>query len=612
MPLRLQEVIHSLEEGSGRQKLFLVAVLSVLVGVAALFDTLLFRNMTTSEGMEAAQLARNLSEGKGYTSGVIRPLAVRLIQAQRQESNATIKGPLPDLQNPPLYPALLAGWLKLMPFGYQIPQGSTFVYYRPDFWVAVFNQILLLVACWMVFRLGSMMFDGTVGWVSLGVFASTWMYWQMAFSGHAVLLLVVILLFLGECLYRADVAASEETPSSARIMTWAALAGVCVGLGALTRYSFLFLALPVMAYFCFLMKPARFAAGMVSFATFAVLLTPWILRNQAVSGTPFGTAGYAIYSGTESFPDDEVERALHSKLDSYDYHEVRRKVLNNLREVVESNVPRMGGNWLGFLALLGVLVPFRRNSLNRLRWFLFISVVVFALVEAGGRTHLTKDTPDLNSENLMAVLAPLGFVFGAGLMVSMVSQLKFDHPAQSVVILVLLVVVFAFPMVLSILPPRPYISSVVYPPYYPPFFQRIGRMNESGAASDWAKELVMTDVPEGIVWYSRCPAVKLTLVYQNDPGDKVKDDFFEFSDYRKTVRALYLTQRTIKTIPVKEVVKIAPVAGMDEVAKDVRTRWENFIGVILTKGMLPPDFPLQVWAKGLWPDQFYAEAGSSK
>ncbi|MEI9865904.1 MAG: hypothetical protein WDN00_15410 [Limisphaerales bacterium] len=33
-----------------------------------------------------------------------------------------------------------------------------------------------------------------------------------------------------------------------------------------------------------------------------LVLTPWIIRNEVVSGTAFGTAGYAVAEGTSVFP----------------------------------------------------------------------------------------------------------------------------------------------------------------------------------------------------------------------------------------------------------------------------------------------------------------------
>ena len=66
--------------------------------------------------MDAAQVARHLAEGKGYTTDFIRPFSVYLMQKHNhalhageiQTTNAVdfaeLNGPHPDLANPPVYP----------------------------------------------------------------------------------------------------------------------------------------------------------------------------------------------------------------------------------------------------------------------------------------------------------------------------------------------------------------------------------------------------------------------------------------------------------------------------------------------------------------------------
>ena len=43
---------------------------------------------------------------------------------------------------------------------------------------------------------------------------------------------------------------------------------------------------------------------------------PWVIRNFVVSGTPFGTAGFAIVEGTGAFPGFQLERSIHPDLSS--------------------------------------------------------------------------------------------------------------------------------------------------------------------------------------------------------------------------------------------------------------------------------------------------------
>jgi hypothetical protein len=74
-----------------------------------------FRNLGTQEAMDAAQVARNLSEGKGYTTLFVRPLAfISLRRAPRRNVERFFRNGRgrrqahemhPDLANPPVYPA---------------------------------------------------------------------------------------------------------------------------------------------------------------------------------------------------------------------------------------------------------------------------------------------------------------------------------------------------------------------------------------------------------------------------------------------------------------------------------------------------------------------------
>ncbi len=80
MPLRLQEVIYKYELGAGRSLLKYAAAVIAMIGLAVWYDTTAFRNLSTQEGMDAAQLARKLSEGKGFATDFIRPFSLGLLR----------------------------------------------------------------------------------------------------------------------------------------------------------------------------------------------------------------------------------------------------------------------------------------------------------------------------------------------------------------------------------------------------------------------------------------------------------------------------------------------------------------------------------------------------
>src|SRR5579863_5417296 len=165
MPLGelIQLLIHKLEVGAGSRYLRVVALVLGVVALAFLYDIRAYRNLAAPEAMDAAQLARNVSEGRGYTTLFLRPFSLYLVQNHNQANTpfaltntvtdfAQIKAAHPDLANPPVYPLLLAGLMKVLPFDYKVnlkkafwTNNGSFWRYQPDFFIAVFNELLLIV-----------------------------------------------------------------------------------------------------------------------------------------------------------------------------------------------------------------------------------------------------------------------------------------------------------------------------------------------------------------------------------------------------------------------------------------------------------------------------------
>ena len=59
--LTLQEWIHKLEIGEGSRYIKLGTLALVLLALAVIYDLRKFRNFSTSEAMDSAQLARNIA-----------------------------------------------------------------------------------------------------------------------------------------------------------------------------------------------------------------------------------------------------------------------------------------------------------------------------------------------------------------------------------------------------------------------------------------------------------------------------------------------------------------------------------------------------------------------
>jgi len=607
--LPLQDLLHKLEVGGGmrylRAALAVLAVVLLIVG----YNLRAFRNMSTQEAMDAAQLARNLAQGKGYTTLFIRPFSMFLVKKHNLQTQgaplpgkvadlAKIRGLHPDLANPPVYPVVLAALMKVLPFHYQVDITHPFwsvgisgrrIFYRyePDFLIALFNQVLLLALIALVFFLARRLFDRGVAWLSAGLLLGTELLWRFSVSGLSTLLLMIIFLGLawGVVLLEQEARAPKWGPSG--ILVLAGLAGALVGLGGLTRYAFGWLILPVVVFVILFGGQRRIMLALMALAAFAVVMAPWIVRNYSVSGKPFGTATFAILENTSLFPRFRLQRSLEPQFTGFLLVPFWHKLTVNLRQIIASDLPRLGGSWITAFFLVGLLLGFRNPAITRLRYFLMGCVLVLILAQALGRTQLSEESPELNSENLLVLLVPLIVIYGVSLFFVLLEQMPLPFPESRYLVIGIFGVVACLPMFFVFLPDRivPRTIPVAYPPYHPPAIQTV---------ADWLKdkELAMSDIPWAVAWYGQRQCVWLTLKCMPDSRDTIaQEDFFAINDYQKPINALYLTPETMDS------------RFLSQWFQAGERSWANFILDGMVKKRVPENFPLSQMPVGWPPDQ---------
>src|SRR6478735_9327200 len=191
MPMpALQDVIHKLEVGEWTRYVKVGVALLGFLAFAVAYDIWHFKNFANEEAMDNAQLARNIAAGRGYTTDFIRPLSYYLLRKRQLEIKQTkeeiLKGRHPDIANPPVYPLLTAGWMKIMPFHYELDKGRSFTgdtKYQPEVLLACLNQLLFFAAVLVLFRLALRLFDAPVAWLSTILFAGSDLFWKFSVSG---------------------------------------------------------------------------------------------------------------------------------------------------------------------------------------------------------------------------------------------------------------------------------------------------------------------------------------------------------------------------------------------------------------------------------------------
>jgi hypothetical protein len=596
----LQEGIHKLETTWG---LRLVAYLAATLGCVLLlvwYDIHCYKNMAAPAAMDAAQLARNISRGKGYTTESIRPLSIYLMRQQHNAADdkdpARLNGNHPDLANPPVYPFVLAGLMKVLPFHFDTaykgklwsvadpksPSGRRGTRYQPDFLIALFNQFLFVVALVLVFLWARRLFDISVARLSVFLLLGTEVLWRFTVSGLPTMLLMVIFVAVIWCLTLWD----SETREPKRGVTWLAglslAAGALSGIGGLTFYSAMPLIVPVVLFLAVFGGQRRVLCSVLALVAFVIVVAPWAIRNYSLCGKPFGIADYNMI---ESFyPGFRLQRSLQPDLPHYPLALYFSKLFTNLLPVLQEDLFKMTGGWVSAFFLVGLTVGFRNEALRRLRYFVVGCVVIFSIAQAMSQTHLSEETPDINSENLLVVLAPMTMVYGIGLFYILLDGMHFPFPQMRYVAITIFSGVLLLPMIFALLSASK--GPMAYPPYWTDKIQNSARLfNED--------ELIMSDIPWAVAWYGdrQCVWMTLNATVSSDNPVEWQESFYAINDGLKPLYGLYLTPRSLDS------------KFQSQWIRGNESSWGHFIVDVIVNGKVPQKFPLTKIPPGYVPEQ---------
>lgn len=573
-PKGIQDYIYLLEEGAGKVWLrrFLFILIAAFLGTV--YHLTEFKNLNAPEAMDAAQVGRNVAEGKGFTTQFIRPAAVFLLEKHAAKKglppNQSLKQAPPDISNAPVYPLILAGWMKALPFKHRIMEQNgqgIFERHQPDVLIGYLNLGFFALLLLQVFQFGLKHFDGRIAGLSVALLFGSEILWRFTYSGLSTLFLANV--FFGLFRVLTTVGDSEESPTSAGKAFLTALGlGVLLALGCLTRYGFGWFLLPVGLYLLLRGGKQRWLMGVVTVGTFLVLIAPWLYRNYTLCGQPFGAATYAIAEETGAYPGTRLLRSFKPDINAVNFEVIRSKFVTQTLELLQTELSRLGGSWLSAFFLVGLLVPYRTARLQAARWLLVGLTATAAVVQALGRTWLTSATPTVNSENQLVLILPALIVFGVAFFYMLIDRLEFPVEQLRSILVGVFAFVASLPFLFAVLPPRSY--ALNYPPYKPDIIQVFAGFLKPD-------ELLMTDMPWATAWYGERNSIWLPTKVKDARGD----DFFAVHDGLQHVGALYITPITADT-PLRP----AYIRDIDHI-------WGRFYMDALLTHTMPDGFPLK-------------------
>lgn len=508
--IKVQEVIHQVEMGPLKVFILRAAFLLAVAGIAALYFFYNFRGLDNDTAMDQAQVGRQIAAGAGYSTLYVRPLAIWHLL---ENKGALAPGYFPDTYNFPLNPVINA--VLLRPFKRWWPMDTSDVVYIADRVIAAGGIMMFLASVFAMFFFVRELFDGKIAWLTTILVLLTDMMWKFSVSGlpqNIVLFLFTVSLFF---LHRAMMAREAEKvgPMLLHLSAVALLLGVATLANPLVAWMFL----GFLAFTAIWFRPRSVTALLVFFVYLAVV-SPWLVRNYMVCGSPLGLGVFAILDGTSG---SELSFMRNLQPDMAAFGAVRAKLRGGFTGQFENLFSYLGFNAAAAAFFFAMLHVFRRGTTNMLRWCI-------ALMWVGAAAGMSLFAPQsaVSANQMHMLFVPIFAAYGMAFFLVLWNRLDIGFAPARNAFLGAICAVTALPMAINLLTAPP--SRVPWPPYVPPFINAVCQWMKPG-------EVICSDMPWATAWYGG----RLSLLLPSNV-----EQFIRLYDYKVLggpINGLYLT-----------------------------------------------------------------------
>ena len=478
-----------------RRSLFFL--LLILLTLGNLF--VLFQGLNSPQGMDQAQIAREISRGNGFTTKMIRPVAY--YQAEKTARSAVSLQGFQDTYHAPLNPLLNAAVLKLIGADASdaMQMGKDELIYPLDRVIATVSTLFFLMAIGVNYLLISRIFDAKIAGVCaiLMLFCET--FWSYSLSGLPQMLMLLLFSCGLYFAYRAVESASEGRIAA----TPAIIAGVFFTLLSLTHWVTVWIALGYILFAAIAFRP-RGIIGISVLALLAIPATFVMLRNERISGNPFGTAFLTLYNGLGNGSETAVMRTIDLGAEPLMLDGLIAKILSTTLVQSSQIIPFLGGIVIAPLFFISLLHPFKRKPIANFRW----AVLLMWIAGAFGLAFFGISSEPLDPNQIHLLFAPVMTAYGLAFISILWSRLEFvaATPMLRNVHHFVVVIVCALPFILS-LPQKVRVGMTIRDrggvPHWPPYYAPALNSMESGIKG-WVseKQVVVSDQPWAVAWYA--------------------------------------------------------------------------------------------------------------
>lgn len=514
--VRVQETVHSLDQG--RFALLIRAGMfgAVIISLILIYLFVQFKGLDDAVAMDQAQIARNIADGKGFTTDYIRPLAVGTLKKAGKLSEEADVSNLPDISQAPLNPWINAIGMRLIKSHWKMT--ATDIVYVGDRMVAAIAILFFLLSMGVWYFVIARLFDQKLGLLTCGAVLVTDIMWQ--FSIAALPQMLLLFLFSIACLITLFAMEAQQREQFGLTVGLLVIAGIFFGLMVLGHGLAVWIFLGWLVFAGIYFQP-RGLAALAALAAVLLIVAPWLVRNFQVCGNPFGLAIYDVFFN--GLPEDSYLRSTDLNVGGglgIFKAKLHTALLNQLGEIFQY----LGMNILAMAFFLALLHPFRSRRTGAFRW-----CVLLMWASAAVGMALYNVISPVSSNQFHVLFIPLFASYGFAFLFVLWNRLELANFLLRIAFISGMIILCSIPMLNTLISNQG--SRIQWPPYVPPFIGFLGNWFDKN-------EIVCSDMPWAVAWYAQRKSLLLPDNMQT---------FNRFHDYKEIaqpISGLYLTPIT--------------------------------------------------------------------
>lgn len=480
--------------------LFRFAFYGVAIGMALVHVFITFRGLSSADGMEQAQLAREMARGNYFHTKVIRPYAWALLNEAGQDPAPDA---MVDITQPPLPSLLLTPAFKLLQEHDAYRPSKDGSIYLLDRVVACYGVTAMLLAMLWTHGAARKLFDEKVAAVAVLSLLICEPLWELAVSGSPV----ALLLALTALAFRLLVSATGNSQQGKEVRLTLMTLGCVMALMVLTHWLAVWLVLGlILSVYLGLPQKRSGATLVVLIPALAAVSWGWWMQQRC--GDPLGGAKTLFQTHLISLDASALQRQYSLNMPPVQVADFLRKFLQNWQDQFGDLFSHFGYGLPAVFFIASLLHRFRRPETAAVK----LGVTALFISVAFGMGFIGLPDRRIDDNNLYLVLIPALTIYGAAMLTLLWARL---YPNASGIwagwgYALIALSVSSLPL-LNTLPAQVKLGLTLrnriyphWPPYVPDRVSIVNRLIEPN-------EILFSDAPWFVAWYADTTTVWVPL-----------------------------------------------------------------------------------------------------